>query len=315
MKAIAGRFGRLVVSLFVVTFLTFLLVNLLPGDPVRQIVGEQYASEENVEALREELGFDRPILVRYVDWLGDAVQGDLGQSYRTRQPVMDAIADRLPVTVELLVLSQVVALACALVVAPLAATRQGSLFDRLTTLGISASLSVPAYTLGIALIFIFGVRLQVLPATGWVPISESIPQNLKTMILPTVTLSLGASAVYAQVLRTEMVSTLQQDYIRLARARGLSHRYVITRHVLRPSSLPLLTLIGINTGALLGGAVLTETIFSLPGIGRLTVDAITNQDYILVQGIVLFITVAYVLANFIVDIVYALMDPRIRIRT
>jgi peptide/nickel transport system permease protein len=311
-RRLARNLLRLAVTLLIVSFLSFLLITLLPGDPALQIVGLQYANEENVAQVREELGFDRPIPVRYVNWLSDAVQGDLGTSYRSRQPVWDSIVERLPVTVELVVLSQIVAIVGALIIAPIAALRPRSWFDRATTAGISAGLAIPTFTLALGMIFLFAVTWHIFPATGYVPLSESVPENLRSMVLPTVALALVPLASYVQVLRTEILTTMQEDYVTLARSRGLSTKYVMTRHVLRPSSLTLVTLIGINVGALLGGAVIIETIFSLPGIGRLTVDAINNKDYILVQGTVLFLTVAFVLVNFAVDLLYASLDPRIR---
>jgi len=311
-RGLARNLLRLAVTLLIVSFLSFLLINLLPGDPALQIVGLQYANEENVAQVREELGFDKPIVTRYADWLGDVVQGDLGTSYRSREPVRDSIVERLPVTVELLVLTQLVAILGALIIAPLAALRPRSWFDRGTTAGISAALAIPPFTLGLGLIFMFAVTWQLFPATGYVHVSESITGNLRSMVLPTLTLALVPLASYVQVLRTEILDTMQEDYVTLAKSRGLSTRYVMTRHVLRPSSLSLITLLGINIGALLGGAVIIETIFSLPGIGRLTVDAIYNRDYILVQGTVLFITIAFVVVNFAVDLLYASLDPRIR---
>lgn len=311
-RGFARNLLRLAVTLVIVSFLSFLLISLLPGDPALEIVGTQYANEENMAQVRQDLGLDKPILVRYVDWLGDVVQGDLGTSYRSRQPVRESIAERLPVTVELLVLTQVVAIAGALIIAPLAARRPRSWFDRGTTAGVSAALAVPPFTLALGLIFLFAVTWKLLPATGYEHLSDSISGNLRSMALPTFTLALVPLASYVQVLRTEILNTMQEDYVTLAKSRGLSARYVMVRHVLRPSSLSLITLIGINVGALLGGVVIIETIFSLPGIGRLTVDAINNRDYILVQGTVLFITVAFVLVNFAVDLVYASLDPRIR---
>jgi peptide/nickel transport system permease protein len=226
--------------------------------------------------------------------------------------VWDSIEERLPVTVELVVLSQIVAIVGALIIAPIAALRPRSWFDRATTAGVSAGLAIPTFTLALGMIFLFAVTWHIFPATGYVPLSESVPENLRAMVLPTIALALVPFASYVQVLRTEILTTMQEDYVTLARSRGLSTSYVMTRHVMRPSSLTLVTLIGINVGALLGGAVIIETIFSLPGIGRLTVDAINNKDYILVQGTVLFLTVAFVLVNFAVDLLYASLDPRIR---
>jgi peptide/nickel transport system permease protein len=215
--------------------------------------------------------------------------------------VWGAITERLPLTFELVVLAQLVALGAALVVAPVAALRPGSLVDRITGAGTSAALSAPPFALGLVLIFAFAVRWKLFPATGYEPLSESVIGNLRSLVLPTLALALTPMAIYIQVLRNEMITVLQEDFVTLARARGLSTAYVLLRHVLRPSSLPLITLAGINMGALLSGAVIIEAIFALPGLGRLAVDAINNDDYILVQGVVVFITVFYVLINFAID--------------
>lgn len=312
LRAVLRQVARLIPTLLVVTFGSFLLINLLPGDPVLQLVGPQYATPENLAATRERLGLDDPLITRYLSWLGDAVRLDLGTSVRTNQPVTESIVQRLPLTLELLVLAQAVAIAGALVIAPLTALKPGSRFDRATNAGMSAGLSIPPFALALILVYVFAVRVNLFPATGYVPLSQSIVGNLRSLVLPTVTLAIVPMAVYIQVLRNEMIDVMREDYVTLARLRGLSLRYVLLRHVLRPSSLPLLTLIGINVGALLSGAVVVEAIFALPGIGRLAVDAIYNDDYVLVQGVVVFITVSYVLVNFVVDLIYAVLDPRIR---
>lgn len=311
-RSLLRQFARLIPTLLIVTFGSFMLINLLPGDPAMQLVGFQYATPENLEAARNDLGLDKPLLTRYLSWLSDAVRFDLGESVRTHESVTHSIVQRLPLTIELVVLAQVVAIVGALVIAPLAALRPGSAFDKSTNAGISATLSIPPFALALILIYVFAVKWKLFPATGYTPISESLVDNVRSLVLPTITLAVVPMAVYVQVLRNEMVDVMREDFVMLARFRGLSTRYVMLRHVLRPSSLPLLTLIGINVGALLSGAVIVESIFALPGIGRLTVDAISNDDYILVQGIVVFITVSYVLVNFFVDVVYSVLDPRIR---
>jgi peptide/nickel transport system permease protein len=303
---------RVVPTLLVVTFGSFLLINLLPGDPAMQLVGIQYATPENLARAREQLGLDEPILTRYFAWLADLVQLDFGESVRTHEPVAESIIARIPLTLELVVLAQLVAIGGALLIAPLAALRPGSKFDKATNAGMSATLSIPPFALALVLVYVFAVSWDLFPASGYVPLTESVTGNLRSLVLPTVTLALVPMAVYIQVLRNEMIEVLGEDFVLLAKMRGLSTRYIMLRHVLRPSSLPLLTLIGINVGALLSGAVVTEWIFALPGLGRLTVDAIYNDDYVVVQGIVVFITVAYVVINFLVDLVYAVLDPRIR---
>lgn len=305
---------RLVITLFAVTFLTSFMLELLPGDPALAVMGADTfnASPARLDAVRRDLGFDKPVVERYVDWVSKAARGDFGRSYRTRQPVSDAIKDRLPVTLELLVLTEIFALGAALVVAPIAALRPGKLFDRATTTMSFGLLSVPTFVGGLLLIYIMAVRLNLLPATGFVPIRDGIVDNLRSLLLPALTLAAAEAAVYTRVLRAEMISTLQEDYMLTARAKGLSTRRLLMRHALRPSSLPLITLIGINVGLLIGGAVVVEPLFGLPGLGRLTIDSIGNRDYLTVQGIVALLTVGYVLINYLVDVLYLFADPRIR---
>ncbi|MBF8190049.1 ABC transporter permease [Nonomuraea sp. K274] len=308
---IARRLVRLVVVLLVVTFLSYALLNLLPGDPVTQILGMS-ATEESRAQLRQQLGLDQPLIVRYLDWLGGLATGDFGESYITRMSVATELAERLPVTLELVIAAQIIALGLAIPLGVAAARRAGRALDQaLTTLSF-ALLSTPVFVLGVLLILIFAVTWQVVPATGWTPISLDLGWNLTSVILPAVTLGCGQLAVYARLLRTDLIATLQEDYITLARARGLSPRRILWRHALRPSTISLITAIGLNLGALIGGAVIIETLFGLPGIGRLIVDSIFSRDYLTVQGGVVLISVGYVVVNFVVDLVYAAVDPRIR---
>ncbi len=308
---ILRKLFRLLVVLGVVTFLSYLMLNLLPGDPTLQILGMS-ATEEAREALRQQMGLNDPLFVRYADWLGGLVTGDLGTSYITNIPVLEALVDRLPVTLELLVVAQVVSLAIAVPLAVAAARRAGGMIDQaLTTLSFGM-LSTPVFVLGVLLILVFAVRLRMLPATGWTPISVDPYWNFLSVLLPSITLAVGQLAVYSRLLRTDLIATLQEDYITLARARGLSPRRILWRHALRPSAISLITAIGLNLGGLIGGAVIIETLFGLPGIGRLIVDSIFARDYLTVQGGVVLISVGYVLVNFAVDLVYAVVDPRIR---
>lgn len=311
-KSIAHRAVRLLATLWAVTFLSFLLITLLPGDPALQIIGPQYATEERLAQVRQDLGFSDPIHVRYADWIGNAVQGDLGRSYRSGLPVATALADRVPVSLELILVAQVLAVGAALLLAPLAAYRAGGLVDKLSSAVTSVFLSVPPFVIGLGLIFIFAVQLALLPATGFVQLGASFTGHLRSLALPAVTLAAVPFALYFHALRSEVVTALGQDFILLARSKGVSTARLLLRHALRPSVLPLITLIGINMGALIGGAVIVETVFSLPGVGRLLVDSITGRDYLMVQGIVAFITAAYVLANALVDMIYTAVDPRIR---
>lgn len=308
---VGRRLIRLAVVLVVVTFLSFALVNLLPGDPTTRILGLGATAEAQAE-LRHDLGLDRPLLVRYASWLGGVFTGDLGTSYITQIPVAESLATRLPVTLELVILAQILALGAAVPLAVIAARRAGGLIDRsITTLSLGL-LSTPVFVSGVVLIAAFAVYWRLLPATGSVPLSVDPVGNLRSMLLPSVTLAAGQLAVYARLLRTDLISTLQEDYITLARARGFSPRRILWRHALRPSLISLVTVIGLNLGTLIGGAFIIETLFGLPGIGRLVVDSIFARDYLVVQGGVVLVSVGYVAVNFAVDLLYPAIDPRIR---
>jgi peptide/nickel transport system permease protein len=314
-SAFVIRTVRLIVTLLAVTFLTSIMLDFLPGDPALAVIGADNfvdASPELLDEVHHQLGLDDSVVERYTNWLSNAATGDFGQSFRTRQPVSDAIFDRLPVTLELLVLAEVLALGAALLIAPRAALRPGKWFDKATTTLSFALLAVPTFIAGLILIYVVAVRLDLLPATGYVPLSENVVDNLRTLLLPAIALALPEAAIYTRVLRSEMISTLQEDYMLTARAKGLSTRRLLMRHALRPSSLPLLTIVGINIGALIGGALIVESMFGLPGLGRLAVDSIQYRDYVTIQGIVALVTVGYVVVNYLVDVAYLIADPRIR---
>jgi peptide/nickel transport system permease protein len=302
---------RLVIVVLAVAALTFLMVNILPGD-VADMIGGQGASPEDIEAIRKDLGLDRNILVRFVCWLGDLIKGDLGQSYLTGEPVLHIILSRLPVTVELLVISQLFTLLLALPAGIFSAYRNGSFFDRLISIGGFATLSVPSFVMALVGIYLFAIQLHWLPATGYTSLEYGFWANIRSFILPALSIALIEWVVLMRVLRSDMISTLQQNYILMAKAKGLPPWKVLLHHALRPSSFTLVTILGIQIGRLLGGAVIIETIFALPGIGRLLVNAIYARDYMVVQGCILLITVGYVAVNTIVDILYHILDPRIR---
>jgi peptide/nickel transport system permease protein len=308
---LARQLLRLVAVLLAVTLLTFLIVNILPGDIAYAILGT-LATPQDVAGLRADLGLDRPMLVRYVDWLGHALSGDLGRSYRNSEPVAKAILDRLPVSLQLMVMAQLIAIGIAVPVALLAARRPGGLFDRLSAATAFGFLAVPNFMLGIILIYLFPITLDLLPATGFTPLSESVWGNLESMVLPSLTLGLIEWTVLMRVLRSDLLTTLKEDFILLARAKGLPSWQVLLRHALRPSSFTLITVIGLNVGTLIGGAVIVEQIFALPGVGRLLLGGIFNRDLILVQGTVAFIATGFVVVNFLVDMLYAVLDPRVR---
>lgn len=308
---IGRRLLYLVPVVLAVTALTFLIASLLPGDLAVAMLGDQ-ATQANVAALHKKLGLDLPLWQQYLHWLGGIVTGDLGISHRTGETVMHAIAARLPVTIELIVIAELGGLMIGVPLGILCAVRAGSTFDKGVSGMAFGILSVPPFLLAIVLIFIFALRLGLLPATAYVPLSQDILGNLRSMALPGATLALLEWPALMRVLRSDMVTTLQEDYIVMARAKGLGTRRILLVHALKPSSLTLVTVIGLNIGRLIGGAVVIETIFALPGIGRLIVEAIYTRDFIVLQGTVLFVAVAFVLINFIVDLLYVALDPRIR---
>jgi peptide/nickel transport system permease protein len=308
---VARRLLYLVPVLVAVSLLTFLIASLLPGDLAYVILGDQ-ATPEKVEALRHDMGLDQPIWWRYASWLGHVLQGDFGRSFRTGQTVLQAVTERLPVSLELMLLAELGALAIGIPLAIACAVRSGSAFDRFMTGSAFGMLSVPAFLSAILLIYLFAVELRWLPATGYVPFEEDPVGNLRSFLLPALTLALGEWPVLMRVLRSDMIATLQEDYIAMARAKGLKPSRILLVHALKPSSLTLVTVTGINIGRLIGGTVIVESIFALPGIGRLLLGAIFTRDLIILQGVVLFVALGYVLMNFIVDMLYAVLDPRIR---
>lgn len=310
-KFVGRRLLYLLPVLLAVTLLTFLVVSLLPGDLATTILGDQ-ATPEKVAALRAEMGLDLPIWQRYGLWLWGVLHGDLGRSFRTGETVWAAVTDRLPVSLELMVVGVVLALVIAIPLAILCAVKSGSAVDRFFTGLAFGKLSLPNYMVAILLIYLFAVELNWLPATGWVPFAEDPLANLKSFILPAVTLAFSEWPVLMRVLRSDMIATLQEDYIAMAKAKGLRPARILLVHALKPSSLTLVTVAGINIGRLIGGALIVETIFALPGIGRLLVGAIYARDFIILQGVVLFVATGFVIVNFIVDMLYAVLDPRIR---
>jgi peptide/nickel transport system permease protein len=311
MRSILRKLPPLVATLIAVSFLTFLLTSLLPGDPAIQMLGES-ATPERIAAVRADLRLDDPLHVRYVRWLGDAATGDLGRSYRTGQQVRDAIVERLPVTVQIGGMAIGFALLGAIPLGMISAYRSGGAVDRAVTGGSFLLLAVPSFMMAILLILIFAVQLGWLPATGWTRISDDLGANMRAAILPALSLAVGELAVYTRLLRSDMIGTLQEDYISLARAKGMPTFWILLRHALRPSSFSLLTVVGLQVGAVMTGSVVIETLFALPGVGRLLVDSIYQRDLIMVQGIALVVAVSYVVVNFIVDLVYTYLDPRIR---
>jgi peptide/nickel transport system permease protein len=308
---VGQRLLYLVPVLLAVSLLTFLIASLLPGDLAYVILGDQ-ATPEKVEALRRDMGLDQPIWWRYVSWLGNVMQGDFGRSFRTGQTVLQAVTERLPVSLELMILAEIIGLAIGVPLAIACAVRAGSGFDRFMTGSAFGMLSVPPFLSAILLIYLFAVEFRWLPATGYIPFGEDPAGNLRCFVLPALTLALAEWPGIMRVLRSDMIATLQEDYIAMAKAKGLKPARILFVHALKPSSLTLVTITGINIGRLIGGTLIVETIFALPGIGRLLVGALYTRDLIILQGVVLFVACGFVLMNFVVDMCYAVLDPRIR---
>jgi peptide/nickel transport system permease protein len=300
------------VTLVLVSLIVFAGVRAIPGDPARVLAGAE-ADEAGLEEIREKYGLKDNVAVQYLRWAGHAVRGDLGVSIRTRESVIRTVAAKLPITVELTVLSILVALAIALPAGVIAAVRRNSAWDVLMS-GLSlGGVSIPNFWLGIMLILLVSVRLGWLPASGYVAPWVDPLDNVRRMIMPALVLGTGLAAVLMRQTRNAMIEVLGADYIRTARAKGLAQPAVVIRHALRNSLIPVVTILGLQMGALMSGAVVTEQIFVVPGFGRLVVESVFTRDYPLVQGVVLITASAYVLINLLVDISYSVLNPRIRI--
>ncbi len=303
--AIKRLFG-LIPVLIGVTILVFLIMQLTPGDPVRVLLGEmgQGASAEDLATVRRNLGLDRPVVEQYFSFVGKAIRGDLGRSFRSNRLVAEEIAERFPYTLKLAIASLAVAVAVGVPAGIISAVKQYSKLDYFVTFMALLGVSVPVFWLGLLLMLTFAFYLQLLPASG--------SGSWAHLILPAVTVGVSSIAFIARMTRSSMLDVLQEDYVRTARAKGLSQLRVIDKHALRNAAIPIVTTIGLQFGSLLGGAVLTETIFAWPGIGRLTVQAIVARDLPIIQGCILFVAVVFTLVNLLVDMVYMLLNPRIR---
>lgn len=312
LKMIGKKALGLIPVILAASFLTFMLLSLLPGDPVLTILGPNNVSPENIEAVREELGLDDPLPIRYLNWLGDALTGDLGRSYQTNQEVLDGIRERLPVTIQLMVMSLTIALVLSIPLGVATAYKAGSRFDKAVTAISFGLLSVPNFMLALLLIIVFAVELGWLPATGWTRFTEDPIESIRSAIMPAIALSVGNVAVFTRLLRTDMISTLQDDHVMMAKAKGLPTAQILFRHALRPSSFSLMTLVGLQMAALIGGSIVVEQIFALPGLGGYLIRSIQQRDLLVVQGVVLVLAVAYVVINFVIDVLYTILDPRIR---
>lgn len=308
------RLGRLVAVFFVVTFVTFFLLDQAPGDPALRFAGLN-ATPEVIEGIRADLGLNGSLFERYSSWLGNAVRFDFGDSIVTRGfSSWDLIRESLPKTLELMVLAEIMAIGMAVPLALGSARRPGGFVDKASSSTAFGLLALPAFVLGIYMSFVFGVKL------GWFPtIVDNLPglnddplNNLRQMFLPSLTLALNLVAIYLRLLRSDLIETLQEDYVMLAQARGLSERRIMWRHVLRPSSLNFTTAVGLNIAGLIGGAFIIEVLFAINGMGRLVIKSVILEDFNVVAAVVAILTVAYVMMNFLVDVLYSILDPRIR---
>jgi peptide/nickel transport system permease protein len=293
-----------------VSFVTFMLIHLVPGDPARVLLGEE-ATPQSVAALRQQLGLDRPLGVQYGLWLWQAIHGNLGESIQLQQPVIQAIWQRLPVTIELGVASLIFSVALAVPLGVMAATNPNGRLDWLVNVTSLLGTAIPSFVLGLLLILVFAVFIRIFPPGGYVPFSEDPLGNLRDLVLPAVALGVGAVAVNLRQVRTSMLEVLHEDYIRTAWAKGLRPRQVNYRHALRNALMPLLTIVGLQVGAILAGTFVIETIFLWPGIGALTIQSIFSKDYPVVQGVVLLAALSYMAVNLFVDIGYKVLDPRV----
>jgi ABC-type dipeptide/oligopeptide/nickel transport system permease component len=303
LRYILHRIAMLIPVLFGVTLVSFSLLHMVPGDPA-EILGGQEATAEDIARIRKDYGLDRPLFVQYVHFVANAARGDLGISIQSRHPVNELLFQRLAFTLQLSLFSILVASAIGLLAGIVSSTRQYSIFDNASMLGALFGISMPIFWLGLLLILIFAVKLHWLPSGG--------TGTLAHFILPAIALGSASAAVIARMTRASMLEVVRHDYIRTARATGYRENVVIFRHALKNAMIPVLTVFGLEFGTMLGGAVLTETVFSLPGIGRLLVEGIFMRDYPVVQGAMMVVATTFVLVNLLTDVAYALFDPRIR---
>jgi peptide/nickel transport system permease protein len=308
---IARRLVAIVPVLTVVAIFVFLMLRLTPGDPAAVIAGDN-ATSEQIDAIRDKLGLNLPIWQQFGIWIGDVLRGNFGESFFFKKTVVELISQRIEPTIALSVCTLVLAIVISVPIGVLAAYRQGSLFDRVV-MGFSVmGFSVPGFVIAYCLIYVFAIWLGWLPVQGYTRIAVDFGGFLEHMILPSVTLSVGFIALISRITRASVLEVLNEDYIRTARAKGLSNRVVLMRHALRNAAVPILTVIGIGIAIVIGGAVITESVYGLPGVGRLTVEAVLSRDFPTIQAVILMFSVVYVVVNLLIDISYTLFDPRIR---
>jgi len=309
---VALRVIGVIPTLIGISVLVFGVTYLIPGDPALIMAGSE-ATPEVVANLRQQWGLDQPVYIRYLSWLGNIARGNLGDSYFSRQTVLQLVGNALPVTVELAILSLLVAVLIAIPTGIVSAVKAGSWFDVAAAALGFIGLSIPSFWLGIMLIYVFAVYLQLLPAGGFTPLSAGVWPNLQSMILPSIALGTFASTQLMRYLRASLLDVLHADYVRTSRAKGMRERSVLLRHAVRNALIPFTTVLGVQMGYLLGGTVIAESVFALPGIGRLVLSAVLNRDYQVATGIIFLIATAFVLINLLVDMIYPVLDPRVRL--
>lgn len=290
----------------------FTIAVLLPGDPTLTILGENAPLEQR-ERLREEMGLNRPIAMQFLNWLGNSLTGDLGFSYKTGEPVLDMLKTRIPITLQLTVLAILLSIVIGVPLGALAALRRNTWVDAALSVVSISSLAMPFFWVGILLIMLFTLHLRWLPPSGYVPLWQNPVESMRLMILPVLTVGTSYAAIVMRQTRASMIETLSQDYIRTARAKGAGEWRVIVEHGLRNALIPIVTVVGLQFGGLIGGSIITETIFALPGLGRMMTDAIFERDYPVVQGAILVVLVGVIIVNIVTDIVYFLLDKRVKL--
>jgi peptide/nickel transport system permease protein len=312
---VAKRIGASAVVIVVVSLVIFIVTRVLFPDPVQAIMGGQNSSATPAQMaqMRHELGLDKPLVIQFFDWWGRILQGDFGRSFRTPISVSEAILQRLPVTAELTFLAMLLAVVIGTALGVVAALSRGRWLDALTSNVSVLVLSLPNFFVGILLVYFFALQLRLLPSSGFVPFTQDPLGNLRLMILPAITLSLAYVGTFARYARSLMISVLSEDYVLRAHASGLHPRTVVSRYALKNTMIPMVTVIGLNIVGLIGGAVVTETVFSLPGVGTLLTTSILGKDFPMVQGLIVVITFAVVLLNLVIDLLYGALDPRIKV--
>ena len=312
-RLVVRRFFATIPVLLLVSAGVFALIHLTPGDPIDAMMAESV--DAGVKAhLRKELGLDQPLHLQYVAWMGRIVRGDLGRSIRNQEPVIENVGRRIVPSLQLAGLAMAISLVVATPVGILSAARRNTAVDRFGTSFALFGICMPNFLIALLLIFVFGVTLRWLPISGYIDPWEEPLAGLRSLVLPAATLGLALAAVVTRTLRSSMLEALSEDYVRTARAKGLDEGTIVRSHVLKNALIPVVTVLGLQLGTLIGGAVITEYVFALPGVGRLVVDAVFARDYPLVQGVVLLIAVGFILTNLMVDVLYGLIDPRIRAR-